>query len=151
MSMPTPGDRAPEFELKDQDGSIVRLRDLTAQGPVVLFFYPKDDTTGCTKEACRFRDDYAKFRDAGARVFGVSSDSESSHRDFASKYSLPYPLLSDPGGKVRKLYGATGLFGLLPGRVTFVIGRDGVIRRVYSSQTNFERHAGEALAAVAMP
>ena len=148
MSMPAAGDRAPDFELLDQHGAIVRLSDLVARGPVVLFFYPKDDTTGCTKEACRFRDDFPKFLEAGAQVAGISSDSPESHRKFGAKYSLPFTLLSDPGGKVRRLYGAVGFFGLLPGRVTFVIERSGVVRGVYSSQSRFERHAAEALSAV---
>jgi len=148
MSMPAAGDRAPAFELADQHGATVRLSDLVARGPVVLFFYPKDDTSGCTKEACRFRDDFSKFQEAGAQVAGISSDSTESHQKFATKYSLPFSLLSDPGGKVRKLYGAVGFFGLLPGRVTFVIDRSGVVRHVYSSQSHFERHAAEALSGV---
>lgn len=148
MSMPAAGDRAPGFELLDQHGATVRLTDLVGRGPVVLFFYPKDDTTGCTKEACRFRDDFSKFQDAGAQVAGISSDSPESHQKFAAKYSLPFTLLSDPGGKVRKLYGAASLFGLMPGRVTFLIDRGGVVRHVYSSPGRFERHVAEALSAV---
>ena len=151
MSMPAAGDRAPGFELQDQHGSTVRLSDLIARGPLVLFFYPKDDTAGCTKEVCRFRDDFPKFEKAGAQIAGISSDSQNSHEKFASKYSLQYTLLSDPGSRVRKLYGAEGFFGLMPGRVTFVIDRGGIVRHVYSSQSNFERHADEALTALAKP
>ncbi len=148
MSMPQAGDHAPEFELRDQNGTHVHLSALLAAGPVVIFFYPKDDTSGCTKEACRFRDDFARFREAGAQIVGISSDSEESHRKFAAKYALPYTLLSDPGGRVRKLYGAVALFGLLPGRATFVIDRAGVVRHVFSSQTKFEEHVDEALRAL---
>jgi peroxiredoxin Q/BCP len=145
MSMPRVGERAPDFELRDQNGQTVVLSGLLAEGPLVLFFYPKDDTTGCTKEACRFRDDYAKFLAAGAQVVGISSEGRESHARFAAKYALPYTLLSDPGGRVRKLYGAASLFGLMPGRATFVIDRQGVVRHVFSSQTRFEEHVEEAL------
>jgi len=145
MSMPKAGERAPDFELRDQQGRTARLTELLKSGPVVIFFYPKDDTSGCTKEACRFRDDYARFRDTGAQIVGISSDSEESHQRFAAKYALPYTLLSDPGGQVRKLYGASAFFGLIPGRTTFVIGRDGFVRHVFSSQGKFEEHVDEAL------
>jgi peroxiredoxin Q/BCP len=143
--MPQVGERAPDFELRDQNGETVRLSGLLSKGPVVIFFYPKDDTAGCTKEACRFRDDHEKFLAAGAQVVGISSDSEESHRHFAGRFGLPYALLSDPGGRVRKLYGANSLFGLMPGRVTFAIGRDGIVRRVFSSQTRFGEHVDQAL------
>ncbi len=149
MSTPQAGERAPEFELRDQNGAAVGLRGLRSKGSVVLFFYPKDDTTGCTKEACRFRDDFARFEQTGAQIVGISSDSEESHRRFAAKYSLPYTLLSDPGGRVRKLYGAARFFGLIPGRATFVIDREGIVRRVFSSQTKFEEHVDEALRGLA--
>ena len=139
------GDRAPDFALRDQSGSLIALKDLLGRGPIVLFFYPKDDTTGCTKEACRFRDDYNRFREAGATVLGISSDSEESHRRFATKFSLPYQLLSDPGGKVRSLYGASSIFGLMPRRVTFTIDAAGVIRHVFRSDARVEQHVEEAL------
>ena len=142
--MPRVGERAPDFELRDQNGAAVHSAGLRRQGPVVIFFYPKDDTTGCTKEACRFRDDFARFRHTGAQIVGISSDSVESHQRFAAKYALPYTLLSDPGGRVRKLYGASSFFGLMPGRVTFVIDREGIVRHVFSSQTKFEEHADEA-------
>jgi peroxiredoxin Q/BCP len=112
---------------------------------VVLYFYPKDDTPGCTKEACTFRDDYAEFEAAGAAVLGVSGDSSESHRRFAAKHRLPFPLLADPGGKVRRLYGVPATLGLLPGRVTFVIDGAGIVRHVFSSQLNPARHVAEAL------
>jgi len=147
--MPRVGERAPEFELRDQNGAVVQLTGLRGQGPVVIFFYPKDDTTGCTKEACRFRDDFARFRQTGAQIVGISSDSAESHQRFAAKYALPYTLLSDPGGRVRKLYGAASFFGLMPGRATFVIDREGIVRHVFSSQTKFEEHVDEAFRGLA--
>ena len=141
------GDRAPEFALPDANGKEVRLADLRGK-PVVLYFYPKDDTPGCTKEACTFRDQYEDFKDAGAVVIGVSSDSGDSHRKFAEKYKLPFTLVSDRDGAVRKRYGVPATLGLLPGRVTFVIGADGVVRHVFNSQLAATRHVEEALVAL---
>jgi peroxiredoxin Q/BCP len=141
------GDRAPDFSLPDANGKEIRLADLRGK-PIVLYFYPKDDTPGCTKEACSFRDQYEDFQDAGAVVIGVSSDSGDSHRKFAEKYKLPFTLVSDAGGKVRKLYGVPATLGLLPGRVTFVIGPDGVVRKVFNSQLAATRHVAESLAAL---
>jgi peroxiredoxin Q/BCP len=147
--MPRVGERAPDFELHDHNGAAVRLTELRKKGPVVIFFYPKDDTTGCTKEACRFRDDFARFQQSAAQIVGISSDSAESHQRFAAKYSLPYTLLSDPGGRVRRLYGAVGFLGLMPGRATFVIDREGIVRHVFSSQMKFEEHVDEALRGLA--
>jgi peroxiredoxin Q/BCP len=150
MSKPIPGQPAPDFELPDQDGHLVRLSQFRGRRAVVLFFYPKDDTTGCTREACGFRDSFAKFQTQGAEIIGISSDDGPSHTRFIAKYDLPFTLLSDPKGKVRKEYGAAGLLGgLIPGRVTFVIDRDGILRHVFSSQTRFQQHVEEALAALA--
>jgi thioredoxin-dependent peroxiredoxin len=115
---------------------------------VVLYFYPKDDTPGCTKESCAFRDSYQDFQDAGAEVIGVSSDSAESHGRFAAKHRLPFTLLADQGGQVRKHYGVPATLGLLPGRVTFVIGRDGVVRHVFNSQFQATQHVSEALQAL---
>jgi thioredoxin-dependent peroxiredoxin len=112
---------------------------------VVLFFYPKDDTPGCTKEACAFRDDYEEFGKLDAEVVGISSDSVESHRSFAKKHGLPFTLLSDEGGKVRKLYGVSNTLGLFLGRVTYVLDEQGVIRHVFSSQLGAKRHVEEAL------
>ncbi len=139
------GDTAPSFSLKDQTGSIVRLADFKGKKAVVLYFYPKDDTPGCTVESCTFRDSYEVFQEAGAEVIGVSSDSPESHAKFASKYHLPFRLLSDEGEGVRKLYGVSSTLGLLPGRVTFVIDRQGVVRHVFSSQFRPKKHVDEAL------
>ena len=138
------GERAPDFALPDANGREVRLADLRGR-PVVLYFYPKDDTPGCTKEACSFRDQYQDFRDAGAEVIGVSSDSSDSHRRFAERHRLPFTLLADQGGRVRKLYGVPATLGLLPGRVTFVIDAEGVVRHAFNSQLAATRHVGEAL------
>jgi peroxiredoxin Q/BCP len=117
------------------------LRDKT----VVLYFYPRDETAGCTAEACAFRDSYEVFTQAGAEVIGVSDDTVESHRSFAAHHRLPFHLLSDPGGEVRRRYGVSGFLGLLPGRVTFVIDRQGIVRHVFDSQFKATRHVAEAL------
>jgi peroxiredoxin Q/BCP len=140
------GDRAPDFSLPDAHGRPVNLADFRGQRPVVLYFYPKDDTPGCTKEACSFRDQFEDFKAVGAEVIGVSSDSSESHQRFAAKYSLPFTLVSDQGGQVRKRYGVPATLGLLPGRVTFVIDASGVVRHVFNSQMQATRHVEEALA-----
>jgi peroxiredoxin Q/BCP len=138
------GDPAPDFSLPDNLGATVDLKSLRGK-IVVLFFYPKDNTSICTKEACLFRDNYETFLQLGATVLGVSSDSQSSHGDFAEKHNLKFPLLSDEGGKLRALYGVPKTFGLLPGRVTYVIDGAGVVRQVFNSQTNAGKHVEEAL------
>jgi peroxiredoxin Q/BCP len=142
------GDRAPDFALTASTGERVALAPLLARGPVVIFFYPKDDTPGCTVEACAFRDNYAAFVEAGAVVVGISSDSVDSHDRFASKHDLPMTLLSDPGGKVRAAFGVRASLGLFPGRATFVLDTKGVVRHVFVSQFRMEAHAREALAVV---
>jgi thioredoxin-dependent peroxiredoxin len=144
-----PGARAPEFALDDQNGKHVRLADFRGQKNVVLYFYPKDDTPGCTRESCAFRDQYADFRDAGAEVLGVSGDSPESHKAFAKKHRLPFTLLSDVGGKVRAAFGVPATLGLLPGRVTYVIDKEGVIRHAFNSQFNPAKHVEEALGVLA--
>jgi peroxiredoxin Q/BCP len=142
------GDAAPDFTLPKQDGTSVHLKDLLQKSSVVLFFYPKDDTPGCTKEACSFRDSYDAFKEAGAEVVGISSQSTASHGTFASKYGLQFTLVSDEGGKVRGQYGVPSTLGLMPGRVTYVIDRGGVVRHVFNSQFNATRHVTEALGVV---
>jgi thioredoxin-dependent peroxiredoxin len=139
------GDVAPDFTLPDQTGRPVQLRDLIGERKVVLYFYPKDETPGCTIEARAFRDSYDKFTAQGAEVVGVSSDSVRAHRRFATRYGLPFLLLSDRGGTVRERYGVEKTLGLLPGRVTYVIDRSGVVRHVYSSQIFATRHSRTAL------
>lgn len=147
MSIKT-GDQAPDFSLPKQDGTSVQLKELLQKAAVVLYFYPKDDTPGCTKEACSFRDSYESFKDAGAEVVGISSQSAASHEAFAAKHRLPFTLLADEGGKVRRQYGVPSTLGLLPGRVTYVIDRSGVVRHVFNSQINATRHVTEALGIV---
>ncbi len=139
------GDRAPDFTLRTQTGADYHLDEHLGERAIVLYFYPKDDTPGCTAEACAFRDQFEVFRDAGAEVVGVSSDSEASHRAFAERYHLPFTLLSDPHGRVRHLYGVPATLGILPGRATFIIDRRGTIRHTFSSQLNIQRHIEEAL------
>ena len=139
------GDTAPDFSLPSQKGGVVNLRDLLGTCEVVLYFYLKDNTPGCTAEAKAFRDSYEAFKEMGAAVVGVSSDSVDSHIDFASRCDLPFTLLSDPGGKVRKLYGVPSTLGLLPGRVTYVIDANGVVRHIFNSQFNATKHVEEAI------
>ena len=140
------GDLAPDFALPNAAGEIVRLSDFRGKRDVVLYFYPKDNTSGCTAEACSFRDNYDAISGLDAEVLGISSDSQASHEGFAAQYHLPFPLLSDEGGVVRKRYGVPATLGLLPGRVTYVIDKQGVIRHIFNSQLNIERHIAEALA-----
>ena len=142
------GDEAPDFVLPDRTGKMVRLSEFRGRKAVVLYFYPKDDTPGCTKESCAFRDSYQDFQDAGAEVIGVSSDSAESHGRFAAKHRLPFTLLADQGGQVRKRYGVPATLGLLPGRVTFVIDRAGIVRHVFNSQFQATQHVSEALEAL---
>jgi thioredoxin-dependent peroxiredoxin len=139
------GDSAPDFTLNSQQGKPISLKDFRGQKCVVLYFYPKDDTPGCTKESCGFRDRYEAFTDAGAEVIGISGDSVESHQKFATKYQLPFTLVSDAGDQVRKLYGVPATLGLLPGRVTYVIDKDGVVRHIFNSQLNFQGHIDESL------
>ncbi len=139
------GDLAPEFALQSQDGDVVKLSDLLARGNAVVYFYPKDRTPGCTAEAGAFRDNYAKFGELGAEVVGISSDSVESHEGFASDCRLPFKILSDSDGGVRKRYGVQSSMGFLPGRVTYVIDKGGIVRYVFSSQLHATRHVEEAL------
>lgn len=142
------GQSAPDFTLNTTGGAPFRLADRRGRH-LVLYFYPKDDTPGCTAEACSFRDQYEEFQELGADVVGISSDSEASHRKFTQKHRLPFPLLADPGGQVRKLYEVPrALLGLLPGRVTFVIDKEGIIQYIFNSlsgATDHVRHAKDVL------
>ncbi|HWZ20742.1 MAG TPA: peroxiredoxin [Ktedonobacteraceae bacterium] len=139
------GDRAPDFTLPSLTGEPVSLESFFGKKNIVLYFYPKDNTAGCTAEACSFRDSYEVFQEAGAEVIGISSDSEASHQQFASKYKLPFILLSDLGGVVRKFYGVPSTLGLLPGRVTYIIDNQGIVRHIFSSQFAPQMHVAEAL------
>jgi thioredoxin-dependent peroxiredoxin len=138
------GDKAPDFTLPSQMGDNVTLSEFLGKKNVVLYFYPKDETVGCTKEACRFRDSYEELTNLGAEVLGVSGQSVESHKSFASHYGLPFILLSDVGNKVRELYGVPSTMGLLPGRVTYIIDKKGIVRHIFNSQTQAERHVEEA-------
>ena len=139
------GDRAPDFALPSIDGNEVSLDDLLGKGPVVIYFYPRDDTPGCTAEACSFRDSYEDFKDAGAEVVGISSDDAKKHKDFAKRHSLPFILLSDGSGEVRKRFRVPKTFGLMPGRVTFVLDSEGTIRYIFSSQFKATEHISRTL------
>ena len=139
------GDKAPEFTLPSQDGTQVSLSDFLGKKNVIVYFYPKDDTPGCTKEACAFRDQYQVFTDAGAEVIGISGDSQQSHKQFATKYNLPFTLLCDTNNKVRQLYDVPATLWILPGRVTYIIDKEGIIRHIFDSMLDFEAHVKEAL------
>ena len=139
------GDVAPEVSGVDQDGQTVRLADYLGQQAVVLFFYPADDSPVCTKEACSFRDAYEQFVEAGAVVLGVSGDSGPRHQQFASKHRLPFRLLTDRDGSIRRAFGVPKTLGIFPGRVTYVLDKSGVVRHVFASQLDAERHVREAL------
>jgi thioredoxin-dependent peroxiredoxin len=138
------GDKAPDFTLPSQMGDNVTLSEFLGKKNIVLYFYPKDETVGCTKEACRFRDSYEELTNLGAEVLGVSGQSVESHKSFASHYGLPFILLSDEGNKVRELYGVPATMGILPGRVTYIIDKKGLVRYIFNSQTQAERHVEEA-------
>jgi peroxiredoxin Q/BCP len=139
-----PGDPAPRIATTAQSGEAVSLADYVGKNVVVLYFYPKDNTAICTAEACAFRDSFVDFTNAGAVVMGVSGDSDASHRDFAQKHRLPFLLLSDPDGSIRKAFGVSNTLGLVPKRVTFVIDRQGIIRHVFSALFTADKHALEA-------
>ena len=140
------GDKLPVFSLQDQNGQLFDSRSLLGKKNLVLFFYPKDDTPGCTKEACSFRDQFEVFKDVNAEVIGISGQSVESHKKFAEKHRLTYPLLTDTGNKLRKQFGVpTNLFGLLPGRVTYITNKEGEIIHIFNSQMQAEKHVDEAL------
>lgn len=140
------GDTCPTFKLANQFGELIDSSDLIGTKNLVIYFYPKDDTPGCTKEACSFRDSYEEFKDLGCEVLGISSDSVEEHKKFAEKYRLSFNLLADTSKEVRKAFGVPGnLFGLIPGRVTYIIDLKGHIRGVYNSQTNPLGHIEQAL------
>jgi thioredoxin-dependent peroxiredoxin len=139
---------APNVALNLHTGETVPLADLYRDAVVVLFFYPKDNTAICTREACAFRDSYEKFIEAGATVVGVSSDSAERHERFADKHRLPFLLATDQGGSLRRAFGVPKTLGFLPGRTTYVIDRQGVIRHIYSAQFAADAHVQAALKAI---
>ena len=139
------GDRVPYFTLSNEAGKEIAIKDHIGH-PLVIYFYPKDDTPGCTREACSFRDHYEEFEEIGARIFGISSDSPESHKAFKEKYQLPYSLLSDSEKIVQKLFGVKKNFlGLIDGRVTYVVDRNGIVVHIFDSQLQPRKHIKEAL------
>jgi peroxiredoxin Q/BCP len=141
------GDRAPLIALSDAEG-VERRSDSLGGRPLVLFFYPKDDTPGCTAEACAFRDSFADLQALGADVWGVSGDDAASHQRFATRHQLPFPLLVDRDNALRRAFGVPSVLGLLPGRVTYVIDGDGVIRHVFNNLLDGPAHRREAIEAL---
>ncbi|MQP51980.1 MULTISPECIES: peroxiredoxin [unclassified Flavobacterium] len=141
------GDTLPHFTATQQDGSSFDSH-VVHNKPVVIYFYPKDFTPGCTTQACSFRDAYQDFQDLGAEVIGVSGDSANSHQNFQKKYKLPFILLSDDERKLRQLFGVpTALFGLLPGRVTYVFNASGKCIYIFDN-LSAKNHITKALAAL---
>ena len=140
------GDKVPIFSLLDQNGNNFEIKNSIGKTAMVIYFYPKDDTPGCTKEACSFRDEFETFTDMNVAVIGISADNVASHKSFAEKYQLPYTLLSDSDKKVRKLFGVKNTFlGVLPGRVTYVIDKEGIVRFIFANQFGAEKHITESL------
>ena len=142
------GDKIPDFKAKDTNGNDFDSQKMVGQKPLVIYFYPKDNTPGCTAEACSFRDQYEDFTDLGAEVIGISSDSVASHQKFTKQYKLPFILLSDHDKKIRTLFGVKpNLFGLLPGRVTYVVDKNGIIQMIFDSMMA-TKHIPKALEAI---
>lgn len=140
------GDRIPSISLPNAQGQTVHLENFIGKKPLVIFFYPKNFTPGCTAEACAFRDSYQDFVELGAEVIGISSDTQESHQKFVNSQNLPYTLLSDEKQIARKAFGVPGNFlGLLPGRVTYIADLEGIIRHIFNSQLNASQHIHEAL------
>jgi peroxiredoxin Q/BCP len=146
MSKIETGSKIPSFTLPDQHGNMVDINTLIGKKNLVIYFYPKDDSPGCTKEACYFRDQFEVFNQADALIIGISGQSVESHKKFADKYRLSYTLLSDTENKVRKLFGVpTNMLGILPGRVTYIADKSGTVVHIFNSQGQATRHVDEAL------
>ena len=142
------GDRIPNFKAKDSKGEEFEIQSFLGKCPLVIYFYPKDNTPGCTAQACSFRDQYEDFKDLGAEVIGISADSVASHQKFSRQYKLPFILLSDYDKKIRTLFGVpSNLFGLIPGRVTYVVDKNGTISMIFDSMSA-GIHITKALAAI---
>ena len=137
------GSKVPEFKLLDQSGKEFDSKDLVGKKKLVIYFYPKDETPGCTKEACYFRDQYDVFKQADAEIIGISGQSVDSHKEFAENHKLPFTLLSDNDNKVRKLFGVKT--SPIPGRVTFVVDKTGTVVYVFDSLTQATKHVDEAM------
>jgi len=138
------GDKVPIFKLPDQDGKMIDVAERIGKQPLVIYFYPKDFTSGCTMEAHAFREMYEAFQKEGAEVFGISSDDAESHKKFVVEHELPFTLLSDENNKVREMFGAFGV-GHTLGRVTYVVDKKGIIRMVFSSQLQPRKHVDESI------
>jgi peroxiredoxin Q/BCP len=140
------GSSIPTFTLPDQNGNMFDINSVLGKKNLVIFFYPKDDSPGCTKEACSFRDQLEAFNKADAVIIGISGQSVESHKEFAEKHKLNFTLLSDDGNKIRKQFGVpTNLMGLLPGRVTYIVDKTGKVIFIFNSQTKAAEHVDEAL------
>jgi len=140
------GSSVPEFSLPDQNGNMFDISSVVGKKNLVIYFYPKDDTPGCTAEACSFRDQFEVFEEADAVIIGISGQSVESHKTFAQKHRLTFTLLSDEGNKIRKLFGVpTNFLGLLPGRVTYIADKTGKVIYIFNSQSNATKHVDEAL------
>lgn len=144
MSKIKVGDTVPSFSLKNQNGEIISI-DSSIGKTMVIYFYPKDDTPGCTKEACKFRDEYERFTDLGTMVIGISADSVESHKKFEEKYNLPFTLLADTENNVRNLFGVPKNLFLIPGRVTYIVNDKGIVKYIFNSQLSAEKHIDNAL------
>lgn len=138
------GDKLPSFSAKDTNGNVFNSQECIGKQPLVIYFYPKDDTPGCTAQACSFRDNYQEFKDLGAEVVGISSDTVTSHLKFKSKFNLPFILLSDNDKKLRKLFGVQNNLFIIPGRETFVMDKNGIILMIFNSMSA-EIHIEKAL------
>lgn len=140
------GDPCPTFKLKNQNGEVFDITELIGKKKLVVYFYPKDNTYGCTKQACSFRDSYEVFKEKGAEVIGISSDKPTKHEKFMETNELPFILLSDEKNKVRKRFGVpSNLLGLIPGRVTYIVDKKGIVQGVYNSARDFSGHVDKAL------
>jgi peroxiredoxin Q/BCP len=140
------GSTVPQFTLADQNGTLLSINSVIGKKNLVIYFYPMDDSPGCTKEACAFRDQFEVFTEADAMIIGISGQSVESHKKFAEKYHLSFTLLSDEGDKVRKLFGVpVNFLGMIPGRVTYIIDKSGKVVYVFNSQTQATKHVDEAL------
>jgi peroxiredoxin Q/BCP len=139
------GDKIPSFSLKDQNNTIFSSTNFIGKKAMIIYFYPKDDTPGCTKEACSFRDEFEDFVELNAEIIGISSDSVESHKEFAKKYNLPFTLLADTKKEVQKLFGVPkSILGMIPGRVTYVVDKNGTVIYIFNSLRNAEQHIVEA-------
>jgi peroxiredoxin Q/BCP len=140
------GSTVPQFTLADQNGAPFSISSVLGKKNLVIYFYPMDDSPGCTKEACAFRDQFEVFNEADALIIGISGQSVESHKKFAEKYHLSFTLLSDEGDKVRKLFGVpVNFLGMIPGRVTYIVDKSGKVVYVFNSQTQATKHVDEAL------